>query len=131
MIGRAAEQAICPFGDAPVRFTALAQVVMVLRLEVPGGAALAVLLVAHHLDMLGQALAVVDLAEGTRGIAEGGMGCHVADELAADIDAAAIAQSVEIIRSGPEHHGVLGIRIIRLVCCGDPTYARLNSYLTS
>src|ERR1700738_3772242 len=103
VIGRAAKHSVAPFGDAAMGFAALAQVIPAPGFEEPRSVAFSVLLAAHDIEVFGRALAVVDCAERTRGVAERWMAGHVADELAPDIDATAVAQSFEIIRPGSQH----------------------------
>jgi hypothetical protein len=72
-----------------------------------------VLLECHDVAVLGRALAVVDHGEGVRRVAERRMGRDVLDQFAADIDAPAVADALEIVLAGHQHGAVLITRADR------------------
>ena len=94
MVGRAAEQPVGPFGHPLVTFGALTQIVPRFRLQIPSREALVatIVRVGHGIDMLRRALAIIDRGEGLGRIAKRRVHGDVADEFAADIDPAAVAQ---------------------------------------
>src|SRR5215468_8797246 len=57
----------------------------------------------HEVAILGVALAVVDHGEGSRRIAERWMGGDIFHHLTTDIDAPAVADTVEILLAGHQH----------------------------
>ena len=73
------------------------------RQQEVGREGLPVLLECHDVAVLGRALAVVDHGEGVRRVAERRMGRDVLDQFAADIDAPAVADALEIVLAGHQH----------------------------
>ena len=103
MVGRAAEQPVRPFRDAPMALGAALQVGARPRQQEPAGEVLVTRGERHRVLLLSLAFAIVDGGEGARGVAEGRMRGYVGDPLAADIDAAAVAQSRQILFAGAQH----------------------------
>ena len=73
------------------------------RQQEVGREGFSVLVECHDVAVLGRALAVVDHGEGVRGVAERRMGRDVLDQFAADIDAPAVADALEIVLAGHQH----------------------------
>jgi len=103
VVGRPAEQAVRPRGDAPMGLEPALQILARARQQEVGREMVPVLLECHHIAVLGRALAVVDHGEGVRRVAERRMGRDVLDQFAADIDAPAVADALEIVLAGHQH----------------------------
>jgi len=103
VVGRPAEQAMCPRGDAPMGLEPALQILARPRQQEVGREGLSALVEGHDVAVLGRALAVVDHREGVRRVAERRMGRDVLDQFAADIDAPAVADALEIVLAGHQH----------------------------
>ena len=73
------------------------------RQQEVGREGLSIFLKCHDIVVLGRALAVIDHGEGVGRVAERRMGRDVINQLAADIDATAVADALEIVLAGHQH----------------------------
>src|SRR6266849_5615383 len=103
VVRRAAEQPVRPGRDAAMGLEAALQILARARQQEVGRKSFSVLLEGHDGAVLRRALAVVDHGEGSRRVAERRVGGDVLDHFAADIDATAVADAVEVFLAGHQH----------------------------
>jgi hypothetical protein len=102
-IGRAAHQAEAEVGDLAVGAVATTQILLRARLQVVHAVALAALLKRHDVAQRRIRLHVEQRGVGARAIGEGGVRGLILHPLLADIDDAAVTDTLQIFLSGHEH----------------------------